>query len=423
MERLHPGQVVGAGQPVFTLAHDGASEVEIHVPESQVAQYAPDRPAVVELWADTGHRAEARIREVAPGADATTRTYRVRVAFIDETFTPRLGQTARVHFGDGSGASHWRVPLSALHEKDGKPALWKVVPASRQVQLGDVTLHRPALDIERAHNGQLSLMALLPDPPATSKGDPSPVTPWQWQLGRLALDDGSVDFTDLAAGTRPVTTQITAMKGHLDGLSHKLGEARPFALAGTIDRGSFDASGTLRPDPLGAEMKLATRNLDIAPFEPYLDVPLNVTIASARLTSDGQLNYDARGHTPSLRYRGNAALERVRVQDKLTDDDFLRWRTLTASRLDAELGPDAPQVDVGALVLTSFYARMIINADGRLNLSDVVASPASAPTDWTTGACASGARSPSSPPASSADGSSTTWGRAPSSAASWWVLP
>jgi len=50
---------------------------------------------------------------------------------------------------------------------------------------------------------------------------------------------------------------------------------------------------------------------------------------------------------------------------------------VTDTGADAELGPDAPQVDVGALVLTSFYARMIINADGRLNLSDVVASPAS----------------------------------------------
>ncbi len=300
------------------------------------------------------------------------------------------GKSVNVHLTD----AHATVSDFALapQQKEHGPAMaWSrldaAIPlfdlASRQVQLGDVTLHRPALDIERARNGQLSLMELLPGAPATSKGDPSPVTPWHWRLGLLVLDDGSVDFTDLAAGTRPVTTQITAMKGHLDGLSDKLGDARPFALAGTIDRGSFDASGTLRPDPLGAELKLTTRNLDIARFEPYLSVPLNVTIASARLTSDGQLNYDARGRTPSLRYRGNAALERVRVQDKLTGDDFLRWRTLTASRLDAELGPDAPQVDVGALVLTSFYARMIINADGRLNLSDVVASPASAPVSVT----------------------------------------
>ncbi|MGN6739525.1 DUF748 domain-containing protein [Dyella sp.] len=300
------------------------------------------------------------------------------------------GKALNLHLTD----AHATVNDFALapQQKEHGPAMaWSRLDAAiplfdlarRQVLLGDVTLHRPALDIERAHNGQLSLMELLPDAPDAPNSTSSLAAPWHWQLGRLALDEGSVDFTDLAAGTRPVTTKITAMKGHLDGLSDKLGEARSFALTGTIDRGSVDASGTLRPDPLGAELKLTTRNLDIARFEPYLSVPLNVTIASARLTSDGQLHYDARGRTPSLRYRGDTALERVRVQDKLTGDDFLRWRTLTASRLDAEIGTDAPRVDVGALVLTSFYARVIINADGRLNLSDVVASPASAPVSVT----------------------------------------
>ncbi|MEW5835548.1 MAG: DUF748 domain-containing protein [Pseudomonadota bacterium] len=321
------------------------------------------------------------------------------------------GKAVNVHLTD----AHATVSDFALapQQKERGPAMaWgrldAAIPlfdlASRQVQLGDVTLHRPALDIERARNGKLSLMELLPEAPAAPKGASSPAAPWHWQLGRLALDDGSVDFTDLAAGTRPVKTRLTAMKGHLDGLSDQLGEARPFALAGTIDRGSFDASGTLRPDPLGADLKLTTRNLDIARFVPYLDVPLNVTVASARLTSDGQLRYDARGRTPSLRYRGNAALERVRVQDKLTGDDFLRWRTLTASRLDAEIGPSTPRVDVGALVLTSFYARVIINADGRLNLADVVASPASAPVSVTRAEGslpAPAANTPTPPPAAS----------------------
>jgi len=298
-------------------------------------------------------------------------------------------KTANVHLTD----AHATVSDFALapQQKEHGPAIaWgrldAAIPlfdlASRQVQLGDVRLHQPTLDLEREHDGKLSLMALLPETPATSKSEPAP-TPWHWRLGQFALDDGTVDFTDLAAGTRPVKTKLTALKGHLDNLSDQLGEARPFALQGTLDRGSFDASGSLRPDPLGADLKLTTRNLDIARFEPYLSVPLNVSIASAHLTSDGKLRYDARGRAPSLHYLGNAALERVRVQDKLTGDDFLRWRTLTASRLDAEIGPGAPRMDVGALVLTSFYARVIINADGRLNLSDVVASPESAPVSVT----------------------------------------
>lgn len=136
------GQVVAAGQPVFTLAQDGASEVEIHVPEQQVNHFSAGREARIELWAESGQHAAGRVREVAPGADATTRTYRIRVAFVDDGLSPRLGQTARVYFGDVEAGRHWRLPLSALHEKSGKPAVWQLDPATRQVHLAEVEVLR-----------------------------------------------------------------------------------------------------------------------------------------------------------------------------------------------------------------------------------------------------------------------------------------
>lgn len=134
------GQVVGAGQVVVTLARDGASEVEIDVPEQQVASYRVDQPAAIELWTDNGTRHSGRVREIAPGADATTRTYRVRVAFADDQAKPRLGQTARVYFGTAAQANQWLVPLSALYEKNGKAALWQLDPKTRQVRLAEVTV-------------------------------------------------------------------------------------------------------------------------------------------------------------------------------------------------------------------------------------------------------------------------------------------
>lgn len=134
------GQVIGAGQVVVTLARDGASEVEIDVPEQQVDSYSAGQPAAIELWTDSGTRHSGRVREIAPGADATTRTYRVRVAFVDDKATPRLGQTARVYFGAAAKPNQWLVPLSALYEKNGKPALWQLDPKTRQVRLAEVAV-------------------------------------------------------------------------------------------------------------------------------------------------------------------------------------------------------------------------------------------------------------------------------------------
>ncbi|HEX3124302.1 MAG TPA: DUF748 domain-containing protein, partial [Rhodanobacteraceae bacterium] len=198
---------------------------------------------------------------------------------------------------------------------------------------------------------------------------------WRWTIAHLGFSNASLAFTDLAVGNKPVTINVQSLKGGLDNLSDDLGQARDLKLEGAIDKGSFIATGKLQPVPFVASIDLSTKQLNIVPFEDYLSVPLNVVLNSARLTSNGKFHYDGRTQEPKFTYRGNAALERVRVLDKLTNDDFLRWRSLSGSNIDVDYGSGTPRVHVDGLVLSSFYSRMIVNASGRLNLSDVVAKP------------------------------------------------
>ncbi|HET9034288.1 MAG TPA: efflux RND transporter periplasmic adaptor subunit [Dokdonella sp.] len=137
------GQVVGTGQTVLNLAHDGASEVEINVPEQAISGMRIGSEAQVELWTDSGNRSSGRVREIAPAADATTRTFRVRVAFDDESSKPRLGQSARVYFFASNNAQgRFIVPLSAVYEKEGKAALWQFDTATRKVHLTPVVVDK-----------------------------------------------------------------------------------------------------------------------------------------------------------------------------------------------------------------------------------------------------------------------------------------
>ncbi|MBQ4853493.1 DUF748 domain-containing protein [Rhodanobacter sp. B2A1Ga4] len=333
--------------------------------------------------------------DVAPLQAAAPMAARVTQGKLDADGQLQLdwGKAVNVHLADAH-ASVSNFALAAPSREHGTPLAWGKLQAeirlidlaSRQAQLGTVTASKLNLHLQRQRNGTLSLLELLAPPGNQRKAAADHSPPWRWSIAHLGLDDGTLDFTDLAAGARPVSLQLKSLKGSIDNLDDKLDAARPFKLAGAIDRGTFAASGRLRPSPLGADLQLETKQLDIARFEPYISVPLNVTVAGARLTSNGKLHYDGRGSVPKLRYRGNVALERVRVQDKLSGDDFLRWRTLSASNLDADVGPGTPRVRIGALTLTSFYARMIINADGKLNLSDVVASPEAAPVSVTRAA-------------------------------------
>ncbi|WP_313919140.1 efflux RND transporter periplasmic adaptor subunit [Tahibacter sp.] len=137
---VEAGQVVAPGQTIASLARDGEREVEISVPESRISDYRKDQAATIELWAESGIHLAGTLREIAPEADSTTRTFRVRVALGDSSDRAKLGQTARVFFsGTESNAAHL-IPLSALYEKDGKPAVWLVDAKTRQVHLASVTV-------------------------------------------------------------------------------------------------------------------------------------------------------------------------------------------------------------------------------------------------------------------------------------------
>lgn len=131
------GQVLGAGQPVFTLAADGGREVVFAVAEGQVDAIAPGDPVQVEPWSGDGRRWSARVREVAPAADPVSRTYQVRATIDAEPGAFELGQSARVFLPSG-GERGLSVPLAALVPgPDGGKAVF-VVNADSALELRPV---------------------------------------------------------------------------------------------------------------------------------------------------------------------------------------------------------------------------------------------------------------------------------------------
>lgn len=116
-----PGQVVGAGQTVLRLARPDEREVLIHVPEGRAASLAPGRAAQVRPWAAPGREYVGRVREVAPAADATTRTHAVRVAVPGADAALALGASASVAFAEEEGdAAGVLLPLPAVTRQPGQ---------------------------------------------------------------------------------------------------------------------------------------------------------------------------------------------------------------------------------------------------------------------------------------------------------------
>ncbi|MHC5349603.1 efflux RND transporter periplasmic adaptor subunit [Metapseudomonas furukawaii] len=131
--RAEVGQVVAAGQTLFTLAADGEREVLISLPEHAIDRFKVGQDVAVELWSLPGQRFPARIRELAPAADPQSRTFAARVAFLAGKVPAELGQSARV-FIRSQGEVPLSVPLSALTAEAGQPYVWVVDPQSSTLQ-------------------------------------------------------------------------------------------------------------------------------------------------------------------------------------------------------------------------------------------------------------------------------------------------
>lgn len=136
------GQVVAAGQTAFVLAADSGREAVIALPEAHIREFGVGQPAQVELWSAPGQRLSGRIREIAPAADAQTRTFLARIALDgDAALAVDLGQSARVFLQENGASAALSLPLSAIQRgANGATSVWVVDPKTGQLHARPVRL-------------------------------------------------------------------------------------------------------------------------------------------------------------------------------------------------------------------------------------------------------------------------------------------
>lgn len=119
------GQVVSAGTTVVAVAVDGEKEVQIAVPETDIAHFKPGKSVKASFWSARDLVLEGKVREVAGSADAQSRTFAVRVSLpADDRVL--IGMTATIDALEDNVVPTFGVPLAALAQKDGKPVVWIV---------------------------------------------------------------------------------------------------------------------------------------------------------------------------------------------------------------------------------------------------------------------------------------------------------
>lgn len=138
-----PGEVVRAGQMILKVARQGGRDAVFDIP-AQLIRAAPRAPVVqIALTDDPSVKTTGRVREVAPQADPTTRTFQVKVGLTNPPEAMRLGATVTGRI-ELDSAPVIEISASALTESNGGPAVWVVDPANQTVSLRNIEVARYA---------------------------------------------------------------------------------------------------------------------------------------------------------------------------------------------------------------------------------------------------------------------------------------
>jgi RND family efflux transporter MFP subunit len=136
------GQNINAGQMVVKLARPDDRDGVFNIAETAFADATDAHPEVL-VWplSNPNLTVEGVVREVSPVADPATRTYTVKVTLKNPPPQLRFGMSIGGRL-KGRAAFAVALPLSALFEKNGSPAVWVLDQDSSSLALRPITVAR-----------------------------------------------------------------------------------------------------------------------------------------------------------------------------------------------------------------------------------------------------------------------------------------
>jgi uncharacterized protein involved in outer membrane biogenesis len=213
-------------------------------------------------------------------------------------------------------------------------------------------------------------------------------TPWSLAIGKLAVDNGALSYED-NAGATPVAFEISAFTLNAQKLAPNTATVSPLKLSGRIaagraEAGRFEYDGNLVLKPVAAEGRLLVGSLPAHAFKAYYADALNMDIRRAFASYRGTVKVATLPAGLSVNLAGDTAVDEFRANSVVltqapglsSNRQLLSWKTLGLRGLQVAMVPGAPlKVDVRETSLTDFYARVIIDPTGKLNLLYLLKQP------------------------------------------------
>jgi uncharacterized protein involved in outer membrane biogenesis len=251
----------------------------------------------------------------------------------------------------------------------------------REIKVGGIFTQKGDLGIRHSKNGDVNLQKLVAPMPVSDETIPNERSgedkskpaekPWIVSLKNISVDNYTIRVEDQMP-SEPVTLTAQNLKIRGENISTTKNSKGRLNLSFLLNgKGTLSAAGTIGIDPMAADLKTELKGIEITPLQSYFTDKVKITVTGGAISTTGNLSFSSNEKKEiKAGYKGDVSLSNFASIDKLNAEDFLKWESLSFSDVNAGYNPLL--IDIKGISLTNFYSRVILNANGSLNLQEII---------------------------------------------------
>jgi len=202
--------------------------------------------------------------------------------------------------------------------------------------------------------------------PAVKLGAGEPDLPWRLRIAEIRLEDYSVRLRDETVQP-PLRLDFAPAALGMTDLSTEPGSQFKFRLDTRIeDTGKIEVDGQARLDPLEVDLRFGVDRFALRSLQTYWQDRTGIDLVKGRLNLWGDITVR---RDPELRvdYSGGADIVNLATVDRTEGKPFIGWNSLKFDGLVIQTRPK--RFAVRTVTAEQPYARVLVAADGSLNLA------------------------------------------------------
>jgi hypothetical protein len=309
----------------------------------------------------------------SPQLEDAARVGRIDVELASLDPLAGLANVASVRITDASAnGGAWRI--GSTEARDIRADLGK-----KDVRIASLSTSNGNLAIKRARDGSIDMPIQIVKGEATAGAQPA--APWNVVLEKLTLEGYKVELAD--ASVKPATTHRVAIAGlEARDLSTQKGARSTATLRLATDKsGALAVDANFVLDPLAVEAQVDARRLDLVAFRPYVTHFSTIALKSGNASAKGKLTVKGAGDAMRVAYSGAADVSRLATYDTGNREDLLNWESVRLNGIAFDWSAKTPlNLSVAEVGVNKAYARVVVMADGKINLTQLKFATPEEPT-------------------------------------------